>query len=101
MFAGLVVVFCVCFCFLLFFGCADVSRSLPPSSIHPSFDRTHLSCLHDEISPKKDVLGMKDQDAGLLKILGPLAGDAIRLSGYDRNGVSVALNPVKSRISEV
>ena len=44
---------------------------------------------------------MKDQDAGLLKILGPLAGDAIRLSGYDRNGVSVALNPVKSRISEV
>lgn len=44
---------------------------------------------------------MKDQDAGLLKILGPLAGDANRLSGYDKNGVSVALNPVESRISEV
>lgn len=47
-----------------------------------------------------DVLGMKDQDAGLLKILGPLAGDANRLSGYDRNGVSVALNPVETKISE-
>lgn len=44
---------------------------------------------------------MKEQDAGLLKILGPLAGDALRLSGYDGNGVSVALNPVDSKIYEV
>lgn len=43
---------------------------------------------------------MKDQDAGLLKILGPLAGEANRLSGYDKEGVSVALNPVDSKISE-
>ncbi len=49
----------------------------------------------------QDVLGMKEQDAGLLKILGPLAGEALRLSGYDKNGISVALNPVDSRISEV
>lgn len=44
---------------------------------------------------------MKEQDAGLLKILGPLAGDALRLSGYDKGGVSVALNPVDSKIYEV
>eukprot|EP00752_Nemacystus_decipiens_P017767 g15929.t1 len=47
-----------------------------------------------------DVLGMKEQDAGLLKILGPLAGEALRLSGYDKNGVSVALNPVDAKIYE-
>ena len=47
------------------------------------------------------MLGMKEQDAGLLKVLGPLAGDALRLSGYDKNGVSVALNPVDSKIYEV
>eukprot|EP00903_Cladosiphon_okamuranus_P020987 g19279.t1 len=47
-----------------------------------------------------NVLGMKEQDAGLLKVLGPLAGDALRLSGYDKNGVSVALNPVDSKIFE-
>ena len=44
---------------------------------------------------------MKEQDAGLLKILGPLAGDALRLSGYDKNGVSVALNPVDAKMYEV
>lgn len=44
---------------------------------------------------------MKEQDAGLLKVLGPLAGDAVRLSGYDKSGVSVALNPVDSKILEV
>lgn len=44
---------------------------------------------------------MKEQDAGLLKVLGPLAGDALRLSGYDKGGVSVALNPVDSKIFEV
>lgn len=44
---------------------------------------------------------MKEQDAGLLKILGPLAGDALRLSGYDKGGVSVALNPTDSKIFEV
>lgn len=49
----------------------------------------------------QDVLGMKDQDAGLLKVLGPLAGEANRLSGYDKEGVSVCLNPVESRIYEV
>ncbi|CAM9272067.1 unnamed protein product [Ectocarpus sp. 13 AM-2016] len=47
-----------------------------------------------------NVLGMKEQDAGLLKVLGPLAGDALRLSGYDKAGVSVALNPVDSKIFE-
>lgn len=47
------------------------------------------------------MLGMKEQDAGLLKVLGPLAGDALRLSGYDKGGVSVALNPVDSKIFEV
>ncbi|CAN0109413.1 unnamed protein product, partial [Scytosiphon promiscuus] len=47
-----------------------------------------------------NVLGMKEQDAGLLKILGPLAGDALRLSGYDKGGVSVALNPIDSKIYE-
>lgn len=36
---------------------------------------------------------MKEQSSGLLKLLGPLAGDSNRLSGYDSDGVSVALNP--------
>lgn len=54
------------------------------------------------VSPStQNVLGMKEQDAGLLKVLGPLAGDALRLSGYDKNGVSVALNPVDAKIYEV
>lgn len=44
---------------------------------------------------------MKEQDQGLLKLLGPLAGEANRLMGYDRNGVCVALNPVDSKIYEV
>ncbi|CAM9389583.1 unnamed protein product [Ascophyllum nodosum] len=47
-----------------------------------------------------DVLGMKDLDQGMLKLLGPLAGEANRLLGYDRDGVAVALNPVDSKIYE-
>lgn len=63
--------------------------------------RTIPSTLPIRTLTSQNVLGMKEQDAGLLKILGPLAGEALRLSGYDKNGVSVALNPVDSRISEV
>ena len=44
---------------------------------------------------------MKDLDQGMLKLLGPLAGEANRLLGYDRDGVAVALNPVDSKIYEV
>lgn len=49
---------------------------------------------------RQNVLGMKEQ-AGLLKILGPLVGEANRLYGYDRDGVSIALNPVDARIDKV
>lgn len=44
---------------------------------------------------------MKEQDSGLLRVLGPLVGEANRLYGYDRDGVSVALNPVEGKISKV
>lgn len=44
---------------------------------------------------------MKEQDTGLLKLLGPLVGEANRLYGYDRGGVSIALNPVDVKIQKV
>lgn len=44
---------------------------------------------------------MKEQDSGLLRVLGPLVGEANRLYGYDQDGVSVVLNRVEGKASKV
>ncbi|CAM9464285.1 unnamed protein product [Discosporangium mesarthrocarpum] len=48
----------------------------------------------------RETLGMKEQGDSILKVLGPLAGEANRLSGYDAGGVSVALLPSESKITQ-